>query len=210
MDANTIPLIALLVTIVGWIYTASQQKKILEIQIKAEKEREFRNELQEKVSKVYNYLDQYANLNSLWRLKSRFSFVLPNDENEKFNPEDKEKFKVIEKYFLSDQEEVEAIKQLKGVDLDSFINQTKVSILMDLSKINDILAEIDTTKGLTDGFRNLYLKTIDRFDIIYKNPQGWTPCTFYEFYELLENASKMRIELRSQLNMIINDKVKKH
>ena len=73
---NTVPLLALLITIIGWFYTGYQQKKLLDMQRKSDIESEFRNELQEKVLKVHAHLDKFARLNDLWRRKAGFSFIV--------------------------------------------------------------------------------------------------------------------------------------
>ena len=207
---NTVPLLALLITIIGWFYTGYQQKKLLDMQRKSDIESEFRNELQEKVLKVHAHLDKFARLNDLWRRKAGFSFIVAQDENGKVIPASKDKIKINEKYFLSDEDEIEAVIQMEGVTFDSLISRTKLTILLETGEIHDILAEIDDTKGLNKQLVELNIVSIYEFKSLYKNPQNWNRDTPEVFFNMLHKATETRQELRNQLDKIVKEKVKKH
>src|SRR5574338_346379 len=102
MENNILPIIAsiasllaLVVTVIGWWYTGDQQKKLLALQIKAEKEKEIRGDLQVKITKVDSLLNNYAKLSQLYRFRSNFSSLAAKDENGNYILETPEKFKSI-------------------------------------------------------------------------------------------------------------------
>ena len=207
MDSNNISLLALIVTIIGWLYTAFQQKRILEMQIKADKEKEHRNELQEKLSKVYALLADYAKLSQLYRFRSQFSANLVVDDNGNPIPESPEKFKIDEKYFVTNEKMDEAFKQMKGFDIISLLNQTKATILINSEEVNDILAELDPTNHLNEQLKKLYFRTIYQYDILIENPQNWSMLhTPVNVFNLITEQTQIRRELRNEIDIIVRRK----
>jgi hypothetical protein len=204
------PLITLLVTIIGWYFIWYQQKKLLKLQSEAKIENEFRDELREKVSKVHAHLDDFAKLISLWRLKSGFSFIAVKDENGDPIPIGGNKIKVGEKYFYSNEDDIEALRQMNGTTIESLIQQTKLTISMAESEINDILAEIDSTNKLNQKMEELWIQSVYMIDKLYKNSNNWNIDTPIYFSSQMKEATTIRRDLRSQLDKAVREKIKKH
>lgn len=90
----------------------------------------------------------------------------------------------------------DAVRELKGADINSAIIQKIAAIRIAGSEAVDIANEIDKTGKLKNDLNDLYVKTVWTIDIIVNNKDKRKP---YENFQSLVNALKEADQLRSEV-----------
>jgi hypothetical protein len=206
--ALIISIIGLIVTIWGWRATYLNQRRLLERQIQADREMEKRFRLQEKINKVIRYIEEYARLSQLYRLKSGFSSALVMDEFGQPVVGSDGKPLHERKYFQMSSDMEKALEMVENKDLDSLIIQQKYFIHRSAAEVIDTIKELDPTGELNKMFVELQVSSLWSMDFLIKAGEGldWNESSA-KMSEYLKTAGNIRIKINKMLNTIIEGKL---
>ena len=155
-----------------------------------------------KAAMLLDYIKEFGELEQLYRFFANVSSNVIKDNSGEFIRDEAGKLKVEHKNLEPEPRFEDAIKSLKGTDINSAIAQKIVSIRMNSSEAIDIALELDPSRKLSKQFEDLYIKTAWAIDIIFKNKDTQKPLdNFNDLMEAFKDADEVRRKLRSDIEM---------
>ena len=180
------------------------QRKVLERQIQADKDKEKRLLLYEKYNRILRHIEEFAKVTQLYRLKSGMTSQVVKDENGNYIPGEDGRFKVDKRYFQSDPEILQAIKDIQGADLVTLISHQKVIVHNSEGEVLDLVMEIDPTGEIKQLFTDLWRVSIYEIGILEKHAEAlgfdYVVTNLVRFYK---EAEEIRINIREKLKLAL-------
>lgn len=172
--------------------------KLFDIAAKRYSDRKTRKE--EKVNSLIKYINEFGELTDLYRHTTNVSTKLVLDKSKKPKRSRDEK-PIIENTILEPEPQFEnALKMLKGSDINSAIAQKIVSIRLGSSEALDVAGELDGTGKLKKSFTDLYIKTVWAIENILKNKNNMKPYeSFKQMTDAIRETDEYRQVLRKQI-----------
>jgi len=147
------------------------------IDLAASRYYERRARTENKVAALLHHIEEYGELAQLYQFFANVSSGIVLEPEPRFS---------------------DAIKALKGTDINSAIAQKIAAIRLSTSDVLDVALELDPSGELQKGFESLYVKTVWSIEIILKDKDSKKPGEkFNDIVEALKNADKIRRSLRS-------------
>lgn len=197
MDWNQIP---------QWFITAffgAAFVKLIDLAVNRYLKRQTRNE--DRIKKLIEFLNDHGELVQLYRFKSNISERIVKDENGNFLKDESGEYIVESKVFESEDHFKEAILGMKGSDINSLITQKIVNIRLKSSEARDISLIIDPSGEIDKLLKKLYLETIHRIDVIFKDSGKMEPVdSFIMLVKALDKADGTRNQIRKILQKHLN------
>lgn len=172
--------------------------KLFDIAAKRYSDRKTRKE--EKVNSLIKYINEFGELTDLYRHTTNVSTKLVLDKSKK-PKRSRDGKPIIENTILEPEPQFEnALKMLKGSDINSAIAQKIVSIRLGSSEALDVAGELDGTGKLKKSFTDLYIKTVWAIENILKNKNNMKPYeSFKQMTDAIREADEYRQVLRKQI-----------
>lgn len=186
---------------VSWFITAALGAFIIKLfDLAANQYSQRRSRKESKVNILLNYVKEFGELTDLYRLITNVSSKMILDANGK-PKRDKDGNLITEKKILEPQPTFEeAIKELKGADINAAIAQKIVSIQLNSSEVLDIADELDKTGKLRKSFTELYLKTVWAIKIVLDGKEHRDPHqSFQQMINALQDADEFRRNLGNKI-----------
>jgi hypothetical protein len=157
----------------------------------------------EKLRRIHEHLDAYSELLEIYRMYARQTEHLVNDAAETFSVDEHGQY-IVEKTNLEPEERFEmALRGMTETDLRGAIAQKIVSIRLNNGKIGDLLTEIDQSDALTIKMGKLFIRTVNESESAIASND------FLEVVNALNEADRMRTEMRTIVNDYFNAKFSK-
>jgi len=186
-----------------WFVTAfvgAALVKVIDLIANRHLEKRKRNET--RAAKILDYVREYGELTQLFRFLAYYSSEVVRDESGEFKRDAEGKFVVESKALEPEPRFEEAIKSLKGSDVNTAITQKIVTIRLASSEVFDLALELDPTGELKKNLTDLYERTIHSIEVILESKNsGDTHRRFREMVSALEEADKARQQLRAKLSI---------
>lgn len=185
----------------SWFLTASLGAliiKIFDLAVSRYTQKTTRKE--NKINFLLDYIKQYAELSALYRFKTNASSKLIMTAKGK--PKRGKAGNLLSKSTVFEPEVLfdDAIRKLKGADIDSAIIQKIAAIRIAGSEAVDIANEIDKTNKLKKDLNDLYIKTVWTIDIIMGSKDKGKPSdNFNNLVDALKEADELRGEVRKRV-----------
>ena len=172
--------------------------KLFDLAAKQYSDRKTRKE--EKVNLLIKYTNEFGELTDLYRQTTNVSTKLVLDKSKK-PKRTRDGRLLVENTILEPEPQFEdALKMLKGSDINSAIAQKIVSIRLSSSEALDIADELDKTGKLKKSFTDLYIKTVWVIENILKNKNNTKPYeSFKQMTDAIGDADEYRRVLRKQI-----------
>jgi NTP pyrophosphatase (non-canonical NTP hydrolase) len=148
---------------------------------------------EEKVNRVEEYLNELAELASLYRFFARAESTVETDERGKPLKDEDGKIVFRERILEPEPRFEEAIRAMQGTDLNSAIAQKIARIQLESGEVLDLVRELDPGGDLNKKLAELHWQTTSATEFLLKQK------AFKEFGDALRKADKSRREIRSVL-----------
>ena len=159
---------------------------------------------EERVNKLLAFINAYGELTELFRFFAFYTTKMVKDESGEFKKDEQGKFVVERKILEPEPRFEEALKALKGADINSLIAQKIASLRLSAAEIHDISNELDPSGKLKEGFVKLYTTTIWSIELIIQDRnKGNLNTKFTAMVDALKNADEYRRELRKQVQSFV-------
>lgn len=185
----------------SWFITAvlgASIVKLFDLAINRYMQRKSRTEI--KVNFLLNYIKEFGELTELYRFLARVSTNAILDNEGRPTRDEHGKLIFESNVFEPEAKFEDAIKDLKGSDINTAIAQKIVSIRLMSAEALDNANELDRTNKLKTMFTDLYMKTIWTINIILDNKNQRKPGdNFKVMSEALQDADQIRQTLRKEV-----------
>ena len=159
---------------------------------------------EERINKLLVFINAYGELTELFRFFAFYSGKVKIDESGEFARDEHGKFVVERKILEPEPRFEEALKSLKGADINSLIAQKIASLRLSAAEIHDIANEIDSSGKLREGFVKLYTTTVWSIELILRDRnEGNIDTKFTQMVDALKNADEYRRELRNRVQSFV-------
>ena len=153
-----------------------------------------------KVELLLDHVKEFGELEQLYGFFANVSSKAIKGDSGEFIRDASGKLKVETKNLEPDPRFEEAIKSLKGTDINSAIVQKITSIRMNSSEAIDIALELDPSGKLMKQFDELYAKTVWTIDLILKDKDAHQPMeNFDDIMDAFKEANETRRKLRADV-----------
>jgi hypothetical protein len=160
---------------------------------------------EENIAKLSLFLNEYGELVEWYRFMAEASIHLAKNENGEYIKDDDGNHIIESKVLEPEQMFESAIKSLHGVDIKSAITQKIATIRLKSSEAQDISLIIDSSGGLKELLRKLYLDTIYSIDLVIKYKDMRDPSdTFNKMVQALNKADETRRDIREKLQTFLS------
>jgi hypothetical protein len=181
--------VTLLIALGGWIFAWVQMRSNREENRAVEK----RAQRQKKLDKIFDHLDTYAELVSLYRLYASGGSRIKKDKAGEFI-RDKDDKPVVEAYMNEPEPRFdEALLAMQKADIKGAITQRTVTLRLSNGEVSDILVEFESDGNLVKKLGMLYYKTVDGIE---KAIDGGD---ILKLVAAIDEANKHRQALRQEL-----------
>lgn len=182
-----------------WFFTAALGATIIKV-VDAffQKSKDTKSLKNQKINRLLDFTEEYANLADLFRLYARYSSKLVPIENPDPNKDWVQNSKVEEKILEPDEKFVEAINRISGKSLDESITERILSLKLSSAQITDLSDEIDRSGELSKQFRDLFIKAALSLSNILVD-KSKLPDPFITYINSLKESESIRKSIRSKL-----------
>jgi hypothetical protein len=159
-----------------------------------------RTRTEAKVAKLLDHIKEFGELEQLYGFFANVSSKVVKDDSGKFVQDESGKFIVENKNLELEPRFEEAIKSLKGTDINSAIAQKIASIRINSSEALDVAMELNPSGELSKQFDKLYAKTVWTIDMILRDKNTHKPLdNFDDIMEAFKDANEVRRKLRADV-----------
>jgi len=159
-----------------------------------------RSRIEKKVTKILEHLKEFGELTELYRFFAYLSESLVRDEEGELIRDSSGELVIDSKILEPEPRFAEAIKSLKGADIETAIAQKIATIRLMSAEVLDLTLEIDPSGELKRQFDELYWRTASSIETILERKEFGKPSDrFDEMREALQNADEARRRLRMKL-----------
>ncbi len=170
------------------------------IDLAASRYSERRARTESKKAALLNHIEEFGELAQLYQFFANVSSSIVKDESGRIKRDTTGKIVVENKILEPEPRFEDAIKALKGTDINSAIAQKIAAIRLSSSDVLDIALELDPSGELQKEFGTLYAKTVWSIEIILKDRDSKSPGEkFNDIVEALKDADKIRRSLRARV-----------
>lgn len=185
--------VTILIALGGWVFAWLQIRQNHRIHL-FDHEREIR---QKKIDRILAYLDEIADLTSLYRILANYSEWLVTDAAGNPILDDSGDFMVARKSIYPDDRLEEALIEIEGKDTRNYIKLQAFRIHRRLGEIGDLLVDLDPSNETRSELNLLYLDATRWLE------QASTREDFDRFVQILGEVDSRRNSLRKRVQELI-------
>ena len=153
-----------------------------------------------KVNFLLNYIKEFGELTELYRFLAKVSANAVLDDEGHPTRDEQGKLVIENSIFQPETRFDEAIRDLKGSDINSAIAQKIVTIRLLSAEALDSAHDLDETNKLKTMFTDLYAKTIWTINVILDNKDKRNPRdNFAIMTDALKEADEVRLNIRKEI-----------